>query len=237
MEDGTTEHTKTRSYKIVAHAGGAAYEPENTIRAIRKSIELGAEMAEVDVHSTRDGHLVVIHDTDVDRTTNGKGTVKLMSLQEIRKLDAGKGEKIPTLEEVLRVAKNVIGVMIEVKAVGIEKPVAELVQREQVIGQVVVTSFMSDAIKKIKTLDSRIPTGQIFSWKIPNAAGRAVELKANVMVPEYRLVTKNMIEDLHKISVPVFTWTVDDRSVAEKLIRIGVDGIITNKPDLVSHQG
>jgi glycerophosphoryl diester phosphodiesterase len=225
---------KMKTYRIVAHRGASAYEPENTIRAIRRAIELKADMSEVDVHSTRDGHLVVIHDAEVDRTTNGKGIVKEMSLQEIRKLDAGKGEKVPTLQELLRVAKNFMGVMIEVKAIGIEKPLLELVRSEGMSNQVIVTSFMSDVVRKIRELESKMSTGQIFSWKIPNIAKKAMELKISAMVPAFELVTEEMVRELHEISVPVYAWTVDDRRVAESLVEIGVDGIITNKPDLMS---
>nr|MDO8100027.1 glycerophosphodiester phosphodiesterase family protein [Candidatus Njordarchaeota archaeon] len=222
--------------KIVGHAGGAAYEPENTIRAIRNAIRMKADMIEVDVHATKDGQLVVIHDNEVDRTTNGKGIVKEMSLQEIRKLDAGKGEKIPTLQEVLAVTRNVIRAMIEVKAINIEKLLVDLIRREQMLDQVVITSFMSYVVKKVKELAPRIPTGQIFAWKIPHVARKALELRVKMMVPAYELVTREMVDELHRSSVLVYPWTVDDRHVAEKLIEFGVDGIITNKPDLMSRR-
>jgi len=225
-----------KTFKIVGHAGGAAYEPENTIRAIRNAIRMKVDMVEVDVHATKDGHLVVIHDNDVDRTTNGKGIVKEMSLQEIRKLDAGKGEKIPTLQEVLDTTRNVIGAMIEVKAINIEKLLVDLIRRERMLDQVVVTSFMSDVLKKVKELEPKIPTGQIFAWKILNVAKKALELRVEMMVPAYELVTREMIDQLHKSSILVYPWTVDDRSAAEKLVEFGVDGIITNKPDLMSRR-
>jgi glycerophosphoryl diester phosphodiesterase len=223
-------------YKIVAHRGASAYEPENTIRAIRRAIEFGADMVEVDAHSTRDGHLVVIHDAEVDHTTNGKGKVRDSSLQAIRKLNAGKGEKVPTLHEVLRVAKDEIGVMIEVKAIGIEKPILELIRNEEMLEQVIITSFMSDVVGNIKKLEPRIRTGQIFSWKIPNIVKKAIELKATIMVPAFELVNREMVQELHGISIPIYAWTVDDPYVAKRLIEIGVDGIITNKPDLMSEK-
>nr|MDO8134891.1 glycerophosphodiester phosphodiesterase family protein [Candidatus Njordarchaeum guaymaensis] len=225
-----------RAFKIVGHAGGAAYEPENTIRAIRRSIEMKVDMVEVDVHATKDGQLVVIHDNEVDRTTNGKGSVKEMSLQEIRKLDAGKGEKIPTLQEVLATSRNIVGAMIEVKAPNIEKLLVDLIRRERMSDQVIVTSFMSDVIKKVKEIESKISTGQIFAWKISNVAKKALELRVGMMVPAYELVTREMVNELHRSSILVYTWTVDDRRVAEKLIELGVDGIITNKPDLMSRR-
>jgi glycerophosphoryl diester phosphodiesterase len=223
-----------KSFEIVGHRGASAYEPENTIRAIRKAIELKADMIEVDVQATKDGQLVVIHDSAVDRTTNGKGTVKEMTFQEVRKLDAGKGEKVPTLQEVLAATRNVIGAIVEVKAVNIEKPLAELIRREQMIDQVVVTSFMPNIVKKVKELEPKISTGQIFSQRIPNVGKSALELGVKMMLPKYTLVSRGMVDELHDGSILVFTWTVDDRRIAEKLIEFGVDGIVTNKPDLMS---
>jgi glycerophosphoryl diester phosphodiesterase len=222
------------AYRLVAHRGASAYEPENTIRAIRRAIEFDADMVEVDVQSTRDGHLVIIHDADVERTTNGKGNVKDLTLIEIKKLDAGKGENIPTLQEVLEVARNRIGVMIEVKSVGIEKPLLELIRSEEMSEQVIITSFMTDVVRNIRKLDSKVSTGQIFSRKIPNTAKEALELKATVMVPAFKLVNRKMVQELHGVSIPLYAWTIDDRHVAEKLIKLGVDGIVTNKPDLMS---
>jgi glycerophosphoryl diester phosphodiesterase len=226
-----------RTYKIIAHRGASAYEPENTIRAIKRAIELGADMVEVDAHSTSDAYLVVIHDPTVDRTTNGKGAVKEKTLNEIKKLDAGKHEEIPTLQEVLRVSKNKIGVMIEVKGISIERMLVELLQTEDAIERVIVTSFMTDAIKKVKELDSKIQVGQIFSWKILNIARKALELRVSCMVPEYELVTDEMIRDLHEQRISLFPWTVNARRAAERLIKLGVDGIVTNKPDLVAKKG
>jgi glycerophosphoryl diester phosphodiesterase len=222
-----------RSYRIVAHRGASAYEPENTIRAIRRAIEFAADMVEIDVQSTRDDHLVIIHDAEVERTTNGKGSVKELTLAAIRRLDAGKGEKIPTMQEVLEAAKDKIGVMIEVKSVGIEKRLLELIRSEEMSEQVIVTSFMTDVVRNIRKLDSKLSTGQIFSWKIPNLAKRAVELRTTVMVPAFDLVNRRMVQELHEVSVPIYTWTVDNRRIAERLIELGVDGIVTNKPDLM----
>jgi glycerophosphoryl diester phosphodiesterase len=223
------------AWKVIAHRGASAYEPENTIRAIARAISLGADMVEVDVHLTKDGQLVVIHDAEVDRTTNGKGAVRETLFEVIRKLDAGMGEKVPTLREVLELSRDRIDVMIEVKGVGIEGMLVELLQAESAVRQVIVTSFMTDAINKVKELDSRIQTGLIFSWKIRNVVKRAIDLKASCMVPQYELVTPEIVDELHTHKVSVFPWTVDSRSEAEKLAKIGVDGIITDKPDLMLH--
>jgi glycerophosphoryl diester phosphodiesterase len=177
--------------------------------------------------------MVVIHDAEVDRTTNGKGKVRDLPLQAIRKLDAGKGGKIPTLQEILEIAKGRIGVMIGVKAIGIEKPLLELIDSEEISEQVILTSFKTGVVMNIRKLDSKIPTGLILSRKIPNMAKKAMELEANVMVPAFELVNRDMIQELHRVSIPLYAWTVDDQRVAERLIEIGVDGIITDKPDLM----
>jgi glycerophosphoryl diester phosphodiesterase len=198
------------------------------------AISLGADMVEVDTHSTKDGKLVVIHDADVDRTTNGRGAIKEMSLLQISKLDAGKGEKVPTLQEVLRLSRNKIGLMIEIKGLGIERSLVELLQAENATEQVIVTSFMSDAIRKVKKMNDLIQTGQIFSWKIPDVAQKALELKTSCMVPQYALVTNEIVKELHAHHLSIFTWTVNSPSAAKRLLTIGVDGIITNRPDLLT---
>jgi glycerophosphoryl diester phosphodiesterase len=220
--------------KIIAHRGASAYEPENTIRAIVAAIRLGADMVEVDVHSTRDDQLVVIHDAEVDRTTNGKGAVRDMSFQEIKKLEAGMGEKVPALQEVLKLSRNRIVVMIEIKSTGIERLLTELLEAEDAVKQVIITSFMTDAIRKVKESNQHIQTGQIFSWKIWNMARMAAELKASYMLPQHELVSSEIVDELHGKQLSLFTWIVDSRSEAERLVGLGVDGIITNKPDLMS---
>lgn len=137
--------------------------PIKLLKVLETAIELGADMVEVDVHSTRDAQLVVIHDDTVNRTTNGEGAVREMTLEEIRRLDAGKGEKIPTLQEALKLSENKVGVVIGVKGVGTEKLLVDLLESEDAVKNVVVTSFMADAIRKVKELNQQIPTGQIFS--------------------------------------------------------------------------
>ncbi|MEM3426627.1 MAG: glycerophosphodiester phosphodiesterase family protein, partial [Thermoproteota archaeon] len=97
----------------IGHRGARFYEPENTLRSFRKALELGVDAVELDVRRTRDGELVVIHDAEVDRTTNGKGLVRELTLEEIRRLDAGKGEKIPTLEEALDFLDGRVKILIE----------------------------------------------------------------------------------------------------------------------------
>src|SRR5512147_525299 len=103
-------------YRIIAHRGASAYEPENTLRAFRRAIELGADMSELDVHLSRDGELVVIHNASVDQTTNGHGAIQDLTLAQIKQLDAGKGERVPILQEVIDLVRGRNGLYIELKA-------------------------------------------------------------------------------------------------------------------------
>ena len=113
---------------IIAHRGASAYEPENSLRAIETAIKLKADMVEVDIRKSKDGELVVIHDENVDRTTNSKGWVSKLSLTELKRLDAGAGEMVPTLAEVLDLLKNRIMLNIELKGLGTAEPVYKLIK-------------------------------------------------------------------------------------------------------------
>ncbi|MEM2375782.1 MAG: glycerophosphodiester phosphodiesterase family protein, partial [Candidatus Bathyarchaeia archaeon] len=125
----------------VGHRGAKAYEPENTLRSFMKALELGVNAIEFDVRRTRDGELVVIHDAEVDRTTDGKGLVSELTLREIKALSTEKGERIPTLEEALDFLDRKVKILIELKEVGIEEKVLEAVKRRGLEDNVIIISF------------------------------------------------------------------------------------------------
>ena len=118
---------ENKSFLKIGHRGACGYEPENTLRSFKKALDLGVDTIELDVHKTKDEATVVIHDEKVDKTTNGTGFVADKSLEEIKKLDAGKGEKIPTLEEVLDLVNRKAQVNIELKGEGTARPVADII--------------------------------------------------------------------------------------------------------------
>ena len=124
----------------IAHRGASAHEPENTLRAIRAALTLGADAIEIDVHLV-EGHLVVIHDLDVDRTTNGHGTVRSFSFERLRQLDAGKGERIPTLQEVTELVAGAVPLIVELKGAGTGAPVARYVQEQVGAGRSTVSGL------------------------------------------------------------------------------------------------
>ncbi|HID15455.1 MAG TPA: glycerophosphodiester phosphodiesterase, partial [Candidatus Atribacteria bacterium] len=136
-------------FLVVAHRGASAYEPENTLRAIRRAIEIGADVVEIDVRLTKDGYPVVIHDETVDRTTNGSGLVNEFSLDELRKLDAGKGEKIPLLSEVLDLVAGKINVFIEIKVDEAVIPSLREVDARDLWDSVMFTSFNIEHLRRV----------------------------------------------------------------------------------------
>ena len=128
--------------KVIGHRGAAGLEPENTLRSIGKAIELGVDQVEIDVRLTKDRRLVVIHDPTVGRTTNGQGYVKDFTFEELRRLDAGKGERIPSLEEVLSLTKGKIVLQIELKEEGTARPVVRLIESMDAEGDAILSSFI-----------------------------------------------------------------------------------------------
>ena len=217
----------------IAHRGASAYEPENTLRAINRALQYPVDMVEIDVRQTRDEQVVVIHDETVERTTNGRGYVNQMSLGELRKLDAGKGERIPTLQEVINLVKGRIGLVIELKDPETTHRVVEILSENKFVDQTIVTSFIHSAVERVKELDPQLKTGVIFRSSPVKPPRFALDANANALFPYYKCVTARMVEDAHSNQLAVNVWAVDTREEIEHYVKMGVDGVVTNKPDLL----
>lgn len=224
---------------VIAHRGSSGTAPENTLAAFKFAIESGADFIELDVHLSKDGELIVMHDESVNRTTNGKGKIKELSLDQIKKLDAGKwfddsftGMVVPTLDEVFRLPDEKIKFLIEIKGTpkkypGIEKKVADKIARYRVKNRCILQSFNLEFLKNFHTIDSTfqlhyLVVGKVFPENIPGYI-RAVN-------PNFHFVTAKKISKLHKANRTIFVWTVNDERKMKKLLELGVDGIITNFP-------
>src|SRR4030042_5333291 len=166
----------------IGHRDSRAYEPENTLRSFGKALEIGVDAIEFDVRKTRDNHLIVIHDADVKRTTNGKGLVADLTLKEIKELSTEKGEKIPTLEEALEFLDSKVKILIELKETGTEEKVLSTVHSKKTEKNVIITSFHEPALAKVRELNKTIQTGLIYA-KHKNPVKAALELKANSLPP------------------------------------------------------
>src|SRR5437870_6875603 len=217
----------------IAHRGARAYEPENTLKSFRKAMEMGANAIEFDVRQTKDQHLVIMHDEKVERTTNGFGLVRDMILKEVNHLVAGgHDEKVPTVDMALDfVGRKVAKILIELKEIGFEKKVLDLIQQKELEEFVIITSFLEDALKETRTLNSNIETGLIYV-KHKNPIEKARELEANYLLPLYRLTHTENVQRAHKKNLKVLVWTINDLTEMKTFIEKGVDGIATDRPDL-----
>jgi glycerophosphoryl diester phosphodiesterase len=234
----------------IAHRGASGYAPENTMAAFRKAVEMKADYIELDVQVTRDGHLVVIHDNTVDRTTDGTGRVGALTFKEMRRLDAGRffhsafaGEPIPTFDEVLDEFRGKVGILIELKSPelypGVEKRVADALRKRGMdktrSARVIVQSFHFDSLKRFHKLLPDIPIGVLTNKasQLTDAMLDEFATYANYVNPNRNLVTADLTDRIHERGMQVFAWTVRKREEVKPLLIAGVDGIITDFPDYV----
>ena len=214
---------------IMGHRGAAALEPENTLLSIARAMEIGVDAVEIDVHPSQDKEIVVIHDSTVDRTTNGTGPVRTHTLEELKKLDAGKGETIPTLQEVIDFIGYKVRIVVELKQEGTERSVVELIKTNNVVDNVYVISFWHRLVKTVKEMDSRIKTGVLLVG-CPVDACIATQAAADALVMRYSFVDRRFVEMAHNEGLKVFIWNIDDRNLLEPYADMGVDGIGSNDP-------
>jgi glycerophosphoryl diester phosphodiesterase len=239
----------------IAHRGASGTFPENTLSAFRAAIDAGADMCELDVQLTRDGAVIVVHDDTVERTTDGTGEVAKLTLEEIKRLDAGvkfknltpnpfprgKGdrkrggggviERVPTLDEVFDVVGGKCGLNIELKAAGVENQVAQIMQARNAFGDSIVSSFDWDYLKKIQQLHFNIRVGLLAEEKPVDLMMNAVAMRAHSINPRWDMVTADLCKAAHERGLKVYTWTVDSDARMRALIECGVDGIMTNYPE------
>jgi len=220
----------------IGHRGACGYEPENTLRSFNRALQLGVDMIELDVHVCRSGEIVVIHDPKVDRTTDGTGYVADKTLDELRTLDAGKGERIPTLQEVLDLVNRKVKTNIELKGPGTAKPVFQLLEKHVrefgwSYGDFLVSSFDRDELQEFRRLSSEFGIG-VLVRDIPNDFAEFVEkigaYSVNVCVGS---ITRELVDDAHRRGIEVFVWTVDGIDDIGRMKSLGVDGIFSNYPD------
>lgn len=221
-----------KKVKIVGHRGASGYAPENTILSFQKAIDIGCGRTELDVRLSKDNEVIVIHDAEVDRTSDGHGLISEMNLAEIKKLNCAENQKIPTLQEVIDVCKDKIDLYIELKAQGTPKPVNDIILKNQLLSKVIVISFDIDLIREIKKLNSDIKVGFLFKeynkemWDFVNS------VPLDYICPKFPLIDKEIVEKAHGLGVKVFTWTVNERKVGDRLVDLGVDEIGTDFPKL-----
>ena len=217
----------------IGHRGARAYAPENTIASFKKALEIGVDAVELDVRKTKDKQLVVIHDADIKRTTDGEGLVCELTLKEIKGFSAEGGEKIPTLEEALDFLDKKVKVFVELKEEGTEEQVLRVVHDRGLEKNVVIVSFLEDALRKVRELDGQIETGLIYA-EHKNPLKAALDLKANYLVALYRFMHTANVEKAHQNGLKVVVWTINTPEEVEQYVKKGVDGITSDKPDILT---
>jgi glycerophosphoryl diester phosphodiesterase len=220
---------------VIGHRGAMGYEPENTLRSFQKAIDLQVDMIEFDVHLCKTGELVVMHDEKVNRTTNGQGFVAKKTLTELEELDAGKGEKIPTLEEVLDLVKGQVKVNIELKGPNTAEPTLKVIKKyikkkKWTYDDFLISSFDSPELEVLRNLDSQIDIAVAIDRDPLDYIEFSKKLKAYSIHPIIGATDKHFVEKAHKNNLKVFVWTVEPKEV-QRMRNIGVDGIFMNYPD------
>jgi len=214
---------------IMGHRGAAALEPENTLLSISRAMEIGVDAVEIDVHLSKDNEAVVIHDATLDRTTNGSGPVRSHSLEQLKELDAGKGETIPTLQEVMDLIDKRVKLVIELKEEGVEEQVVRLINDNDFVDNVYVISFWHRLVKRVKEMTERIKTGVLLVG-CPVDTSVATQASADAFVMRYSFVDQPFVEMAHKEGLKVFVWNIDESDLVKPYADMGVDGIGSNDP-------
>jgi glycerophosphoryl diester phosphodiesterase len=218
---------------IMGHRGAAGLEPENTLLSIRRALELGVTAVEVDVHLSRDGRLVVIHDDTVDRTTNGRGRVRDLTFPELRRLDAGKGERLPSLEEVADLVAHRAHLVVEVKAPEAGPVLTDFIRGTGLFERVHAISFWHPVVKAMKEKEPRLRTGVLLVGCPADPAGLARAALADALVLHYAYITPELVAQAHAAQLLVFVWNIDDLETLKPYLTLDLDGIGTNRPDVV----
>ena len=236
--------TKLRSGRILlgGHRGNPDEFPENTLASFRSAIELAVDVIELDVHRAEDGGLPVIHDHLLDRSTNGSGLVRDHTMAELKRFDAGRwkdprfaGEPMPSLEDVLALAKGQVGVAIEIKNLplpypGIADAVVRAVRDAEMVYDVVVISFDHRCIKRIAELEPEILTGVLEASRPVDVLRVMDDAEADVFCPHWAAIEPETAAELHAAGKLIGVWTVDDAFSLAWSKALPANAIYTNKP-------
>ena len=218
---------------VVGHRGAAGVMPENTIKGFRYAIELGVDYVECDVHLSRDKQLMVMHDATVDRTTNGRGAIRDLTAARIRSLDAGQGEQVPMLDEVLETVRGEVHLLIELKGTGVEHAAVEAVKAQSMQEYVTFTSFALERLALVREMGKEYRLGAILPNPTDFDLARAVELQAVGIGIRYTNLCLRHVEAAHALGLEVRAWNPDTWDEQQAMITLGVDGISTNRPDIL----
>ena len=224
----------------IGHRGAAGHAPENTLKAIRKALELGVTWVELDVYAVRDGdckRLVVFHDDTLERTTNGNGYILEKEFSYLQSLDAGEGEKIPTLEEVFDLVNKKISINIELKGPDTAQMMVKFLKDQVSAGwrweQFLVSSFNHPQIAQVKSLEKKIETGALIYGLPLHYAAFAQELGVSNVNPSIDFINEPFVADAHKRGLKVWAYTANRHEDISRKKDLGVDAVFSDFPERV----
>jgi glycerophosphoryl diester phosphodiesterase len=230
--------SQARQMLAIAHRGASGSAPENTLQAFEWAVAYGARMVELDVHRCLTGELVVAHDDTVDRTTNGFGAIASMTLSQLQKLDAGNGQHIPTLAEVVKCVRGRARINVELKGLGTGKPVANLLNRyvsnkEFVSKNFRVSSFKHDELAKFREYNRTIELALSYVEPPPELElrNKIIQLSASGIDIDQHNLTEAFVRMVHQSHCTVYAYVVNDADVCARVSRYGVDGFFTDYPE------
>lgn len=222
---------------VVGHRGSPDVCPENTLPSFLKAIETGVDAIEFDVRKTKDNKLIVIHDESVERTTNGRGLVRELTLEQIKQLDAGswfsssfKGTKVPTLQEVFEEVNSKVFMRIELKEENIEKDVVEAIKSFGLEENVAIASFNLSSLKKVKELLPSLPTVAITANFSKPFIFSSLTHFSNTISARFGTFSQEDVRKAHLYGLTFDVWTVDSNKALNEVLKYGVDSITTNRP-------
>ncbi|AZQ32932.1 glycerophosphodiester phosphodiesterase [Streptomyces cyaneochromogenes] len=218
------------NFLTIGHRGVMGVEPENTLRSFVAAQQAGLDVIELDLHLSKDGALVVMHDTDVDRTTDGTGPIADKTLAELRALDAGRGEQVPVFEEVLDAVRSPL--QAEIKDVAAARALAEVMTRRDLVSRVEVSSFHDEAVAEIARLVPGVRTALIASRYGTDIVERAVEVGAATVCLNIRRLTLEVVEHARKADLRIIGWVVNTQDHLRLVRALGLDGATTDYPEI-----
>jgi glycerophosphoryl diester phosphodiesterase len=220
---------------IGGHRGNPAHQPENTMRSFRSAISAGVDLIECDVHLSSDGRLMVIHDHTLDRTTNGTGLVRDHTAAELRRFDAGEGEHIPLLQDVVELAIGKVGLVIEIKQIpiqypGLEDKLVAMLRQLGAVSECAVVSFHHPSIKQLREMEPKLQLGILEGARPIDPARLMREAGADVYSPHWGATDPQLVKEIHSAGGAVGVWTVDDEAGVAWCKLCRPDSIFTNRP-------
>ncbi|RFC76776.1 glycerophosphodiester phosphodiesterase family protein [Streptomyces sp. AcE210] len=218
------------NFLTIGHRGVMGVEPENTLRSFVAAQNAGLDLIELDLHLSKDGALVVMHDADVDRTTDGRGPIADKTLAELRALDAGRGERVPVFEEVLDAVSKPL--QAEIKDVAAARALADVMLRRDLVSRVEVISFHDEAVAEIARLVPGVRTALVASRYGTDVVERATAVGATSLVLNIRRLTQEIVERARKADLRIIGWVVNTQDDLRLVRALGLDAATTDYPEI-----